>query len=233
MNGSKNSLALPLLVGLVLGWSTIGLAQSSDDSLILSIIGQHKYQREAKGLGADIFFQKSLDQSPQARYAYFLNKMSLQGVDTTIFEVFLDPKFPTSEVVPVAFHHPDEAVFLQIAEVLAQQRIPMKKVYYWIPGHQFEEEDQYAVRALEDALSKADVFAAYLGKKVVQVLNIDDRTSGMEYYYVDAKTGREEEERIEELLEKIGQLQEPTQSVKSLKPSVPVSYSLKVTFKLQ
>ena len=208
------------------------VAQQEGDKVILTVLGQHKYEVKAAGLGADIFFQASLDQSAEDRYQYFLNTLALQDIDTTIFRDLTGEDFEYKKgVKAIAFHHPEEAVFLQIAAVLKKQRIPTKKVYYWIPGHRFEDEDEVAIKALEDAINKAELIAKHLGKKVVNVLNVDDKTNN--YSYLTVGMSSKDEQAIASLFDDLQSVKPITAPQKQKQAFKERSYLLNVTFELQ
>jgi len=82
-----------------------------------------------------------------------------------------------------------------------EQRVEVTTVKFLSPKHDFKDQDARAIKALQDARLKADIYAAHIGKKVTRILYIDDETSTVGLNPHDPYS--EKYKRYEEILEKL------------------------------
>ncbi|WP_104735972.1 hypothetical protein [Hanstruepera ponticola] len=128
--------------------------------------------------------------------------------------------------------HADINEFDKLLVLCSALEISVNKVYFKMPEHIFEEEDQKAVLALNNANSKAKLIANHLGYKIDNILNIDDDTTYASSIYDAVDFDSERVEVVLRLLELLGSGNSQYET-ESSKPIRSGGYNLWVTYNLK
>ena len=100
--------------------------------------------------------------------------------------------------------------------------------YYIMPEHKFEDEDMYAILALDNAKSKATIIATHLKYKIVKILNVDDETTFADPFWDKIDLESEHGKIVVKLLTL---LSHPTANSKE--PTRERGYNIWVTYELK
>ena len=111
-------------------------------------------------------------------------------------------------------------------------KIKIEKVYYKMPIHKFEDEDENAILAFNNASTQAKIISNNLNYKITKVLNIDDDTTESDSIYDIIDKESERGRLVIELLQLLSCRNSLFQN-ESDNPVRTGGYNLWVTFELK
>lgn len=197
-------------------------------TIYLRVLGEYQYSEYAKSKGMIVTFDVS-SKSVEEEKKRFLNTTIDAGLKIKLIPAFND-SFSIRNKNKFRIEIENAILFDELLDIVREEHLRIEKLYYPIPEHVFEDEDEKALFALDNARERADIIAKNLNYKVVEVLNIDDDTTRSSVIFdvieKDSRLGN----LIDGLLEKTSALIQTNYS------STPVpngGYYLWVTFKLK
>jgi len=139
----------------------------------LRILGQSNYIENAETNVAIIAFNK---EEIETKKTALILKIDSIGISSSLHKIIesynnnnFQERFEVEEQDPELFEN-----FLAICYKL---QVRIEKVYFRMPIHKTDHEDKYAIRALRNANSQAEIILNNLDYKIVKILNIDDETT--------------------------------------------------------
>jgi len=122
--------------------------------------------------------------------------------------------------------------FDNILVICSDLGIKIDKIYYKIPEHKFENEDENAILAINNATSQAKIIANNLHYKIVKILNIDDDTTYADPIYDRIDIESERGKMLIRLLQLLGNINY-LKETESKNPIRQGGYNIWVTYKLK
>ena len=207
----------------------------------ITVLGKDVYSEAAEAYGIKVHFEENPNKcdpvvgflSLEDQINRFSEALGKLGIDFSAFTALPDDLSAMSDVPTrhktFRFTHKTPDVILQIADLSRAQVIQVMGMFTIFARHNFEDEDLKAVNALKDARRKATVLAKKAGKKLGNILNIDDDTTLSSFGDLDSV---EDPEILEQNLYLFNTLFSLNQE-ESTQFSKERTYSLKVTFELR
>ncbi len=233
---------IPTLFILIIAATTILFGQGGDQISTITILGKESYIEKAEAFGIRILFEENPNRcDPEKGFVpldqqvlHFKEAAKAKGLDLSNEEELSSDPLIRHPHKKVKYLMPTIESAMALDTLCRLQEILVEELFYKLPKHKYEKEDDKAVSALNDAVRKANFIAEKLGKKVVKVLNIDDDTALasidnlMGEYDYDEEKGAE----ILELIQMLSEIDDPF-ATESKKPERNGAYSLLVTFEMQ
>jgi len=126
----------------------------------------------------------------------------------------------------------DKSKFDNLLILCSDLRIKVDKIFFKMPEHLFEEEDQKAIMALNNANSQANLLANHLGYKIDKILNIDDETTYANPIFEDVDIDSQSGQLFIKLVELLGG-RNMLYETESSQPTRDGGYNLWVTYNLK
>jgi hypothetical protein len=207
----------------------------------ITVVGKDVYSEVAEAYGIKVYFEENPNKcdpvvgflSLEDQIGRFSEALGKLGIDFSAFTSMPDDLSARSDVTTrhktFRFTHKNPEVILQIADLSRAQVVRVLGIFTVFARHSFEDEDLKAVNALKDARRKATVLAKKAGKKLGNILNIDDDTTLSSFGDLDSV---DDTDMFEELFYRFSALLSLTQE-EYTRFSRDGAYSLKVTFELR
>jgi len=199
---------------------------SNAQSITLRVLGKATYIEYAKTNGVIISF----------------NEKELKGKKTKLTDTILSigiknklipfSKANTRNRFKFRLEENNLKTFDNILVICSDLGIKIDKIYYKIPEHKFENEDENAILAINNATSQAKIIANNLHYKIVKILNIDDDTTYADPIYDRIDIESERGKMLIRLLQLLGNRNylKETESKNSIRQG---GYNIWVTYKLK
>lgn len=123
-------------------------------------------------------------------------------------------------------------IFDNLLVICSDLGIKIDKIYYKIPEHKFEDEDENAILAINNATSQAKIIANNLHYKIVKILNIDDDTTYADPIYDRIDIESERGKMLIRLLQLLGN-RNYLKETETKNPIRQGGYNIWVTYKLK
>jgi hypothetical protein len=194
-------------------------------NITIKVLGKANYVEYAEINGVIISINKSeLDKKTKLSDTLSLIGISNKLVPITGSNIGNKNKFRIEEK--------DLNLFDKLLIACVDLKVKIDKIYYKLPEHRLENQDDKAILALHNATSQARVIANNLNYQIVKILNIDDDTLYADPFYdnidMDSENGK--------LTLKILELLRGRNSIyktESLKPKREWNYTILVTYELK
>ncbi|MBL7798638.1 MAG: SIMPL domain-containing protein [Saprospiraceae bacterium] len=209
----------------------------------IQVLGRSDYVEQAEAYGIDLLFEENPNKcdpqrgfiSLEEQVKHFSEALQVKGVAWKDFSRL--PKRNTETETRhwrYRFTHIDPSKISLISSVCADQVIQVENTFTIFPEHRYEDEDEQAIRAFQDAERKAKTIARKLGKRISKVVNVDDDTSLRFLLDIEEDQDSANAASFEELLEFLVRLEGIAgMERESQSPSRSRSYSLLVTFEMK
>lgn len=160
-------------------------AQPVSQMVTVQVLGRFDYVEQAEAFGIDLLFEENPNKcDPQRGFIsleeqtrHFSEAIQIKGISWEDFSKMPIKLDLESRHWRYRFSHRDPSKIHLIGEVCRDQLIQVENVFTIFPEHRFENEDEKAIRAFQDAERKAGSIARKFNKRISKVVNIDDDTS--------------------------------------------------------
>ncbi len=206
-------------------------------TITLRVLGQYSYVDSLERYGAVIVLQENPDKCDPV-LGFITIEEQLKHLNESI-KVIGSKSIPTpmddftySEHRKKTYRIEEEDAdkFDEILNVCKIRQITIKKSYFKLPEHRFEEEDINAIGALKAAKLKASIIADHLECKVKRIISVDDETTYASEAYSSFGTDLAEFEHLSRLLEDLSSRE--LYALESTTSERKGKYNLWVTFEL-
>lgn len=222
-----------IILLLVTGLFTNSLCQPK---VILRIYGHYYYKLQPQSLNYKVIFEEVINkcdpnfgpESMEGKINNFKRLLKDNGFDFRDFKIdtTLENLFGDKRKIKYTYEIQDidnKREAYNLNSILSTVSTNEVDIYYVFKNQDFTGENNDAVNALKNAMTKANIIASFIGMKVKNVLNIDDGYKdildlGLESYYFD-------DEEWDDFSDE--------EFIKSTTPDISKNYYLIVTFELE
>lgn len=210
---------------ILLVFSVFFVGYSPAQDITLRVLGQSNYVEYAESNVVLI----SANESNIEKIDALKDSISANGLDNELNKV---TGLKNQKKVQFKIEDEDINVFDKLLVLCSDLQIKVDKVYFKMPEHLFEEEDNKAIWALNNANSQAKILANHLGYKIDKILNIDDDTTYSNSIYDDIDFESDRGELLLRLFELLGGRNSLYETENS-NPTRNGGYNLWVTYNLK
>jgi len=204
---------------------TLSISYCFGQDITLSVLGFSSYTEYAE---SNVLLISTNDATLE-KITILNDSIRVKGMDNTLVAI---DGLKSSKKNQYKIEEKDKNEFDKLLVLCDDLQIRVDKVYFKMPEHLFEEEDEKAIMAMNNANSRAKVLANHLGYKIDKILNIDDDTTYSSSIYDDIDFDSKRGEVLVQLLELLGGRNLLDNSVNS-NPTRNRGYNLWVTYNLK
>ena len=189
---------------------------------ILRVLGKVKYTISAESNGMTLSFKKNEIKKTKR----LIDTIAFIGI-TNKLVLFNNPK--KKHIKSYTIEVKSEHLFDKLIKICNKLEIKIDHIYYILPKHKFENEDENAILALANANYQAQITANHLNYKVVKILNIDDETTYSNPIYDGMDMDNERTKMVMRILTILGGTETSSYSSEPIRDN---EYSIWVTYQL-
>jgi hypothetical protein len=217
---------------MMIGCSDLLNSQSNTSPTLLIILGRYAHESAATGYIIDFTFYEDPTKCDPVK-----GFIPLEDQIKHFSESLVALGFPANSMQPIKSYesslmrkqkmeirHTDWEKVTDLFTLLRQFNLEPTEVLYDFKERKYEDEDDWAIGALQDASAKAEMIAKYMGRKIKRIVNVDDDTKSASIFNQQQEVFIFSPE-IEELLSKLEFM-----SFSNVRKG---AYVLRVTFELK
>lgn len=194
-------------------------------NITLRVLGKVNYVEYAETNGIIVSINKSeLDKKTKLSDA-----ITLIGINNKLVPITGNP---TRNIDKFRIEEKDLNLFDKLLIACIDLKVKVDKIYYKLPEHKFENEDNSAILALNNATSQAKIIANNLNCKIVKILNIDDETTYADPFFDNINMESDHGKFVVEMLQLLSD-GNSLHETESLKPTREGAYTILVTYELK
>jgi len=194
-------------------------------NITLRVLGKANYVEYAETNGIKISFNKNQLEN----ITKLIDTISLIGIKNQLVPI-IESNISNKKKFKIEESNLD--LFDKLLMVCNNLKVKIDKIYYKLPEHKFENEDNNAILALNNATSQAKIIANNLKYKIVKILNIDDETTYADPFYDKFDMESESGKILVKLLTLLGG-GNSLHKTESSKPIREGGYNIWVTYELK
>ena len=201
------------------------IIEANSQNVTLRVLGQSTYVEYAETNGIIISF----NENELKNVAKLSDSIASIGIMNQLKPIY-DSK--TTNLKKFRIEESNLELFDKLMIICNYFKIRINKVYYKLPIHKFDNEDEKAILALDNANSQAKVIADNLKCNIVKILNIDDETTYADPIYDDIDVDSEHGQMVLRLIQLLsrGNSKFDTESSKAFREG---GYNIWVTYELR